>query len=128
MDLLLDTHVLIWTIDGDPQLKAPIVKEIESSSNRVFISIATLWEMSTKMAQGRLVLPYDNIDFVLEFMQTWNMEALDVNPAHIRAASLLPFHHGDPFDRMLVAQSKVENFRLVSGDKKVHLYDADMVW
>ena len=128
MNLLLDTHVLIWTIDGDPQLKIPIIKEIESSDNRIFISIATLWEMSTKMAQGRLVLPYDNIDFVLEFMQTWHMEALDVNLAHIRAASLLPFHHGDPFDRMLVAQAKVEGFRLVSGDKKVHQYDTDILW
>jgi PIN domain nuclease of toxin-antitoxin system len=128
MNLLLDTHVLIWTIDGDPQLKSPIVKEIESDANRLFISIATLWEMSTKMAQGRLVLPYDNIDFVLEFMRTWHMEALHINLAHIHAAALLPFHHGDPFDRMLVAQAKVENFRLVSGDEKIHLYDADILW
>src|SRR5580658_8664027 len=128
MDLLLDTHALIWTIEGDSQLKPSILSEIESNENRVYISLATLWEMSTKMAQGRLVLPYGNIDFVIEFMRTWQMEMLGVNLAHIRAAALLPFHHGDPFDRMLVAQAKVENFRLVSGDEKVHLYDANILW
>jgi PIN domain nuclease of toxin-antitoxin system len=127
MDILLDTHALIWLIEGDSRLKPHIVREIESSASRVFISIATLWELGIKTAQGK-ILPHENIDFVVEFMRTWHMETLEISLAHVRAAALLPFHHGDPFDRMLVAQAKAENFRLVSGDGKIHLYDANVLW
>jgi PIN domain nuclease of toxin-antitoxin system len=128
MDLLLDTHALLWNMDGDRRVTDSARDAIANGRNHIFVSMASLWEMSTKSAKGRLILPGGNIDYVLDYMRTWHMEVLSVTVEHVRAAGGLPFHHGDPFDRMLVAQAKVENYHLVSGDEKVHLYDADILW
>jgi PIN domain nuclease of toxin-antitoxin system len=90
MHLLLDTHVLLWNMEGDPQLATAARDVIADGRNRIFVSMATLWEMSIKSAQGRLVLPGGNLDYVLEYMRTWHMEVLSVTVEHVRAASGLP--------------------------------------
>jgi PIN domain nuclease of toxin-antitoxin system len=128
MDILLDTHALLWNMAGDSQLTSVARNAIADGNNRVFVSVANLWEMSTKAAQGRLVLPGGNLDYLLEYIRTWHMEVLPVTLEHIRAASALPFHHGDPFDRMLVAQANVERMMLVSKDKEIRLYEVDILW
>jgi PIN domain nuclease of toxin-antitoxin system len=128
MDLLLDTHALLWEIQGDARLKPRVRDALKDGENRLFVSLATLWEISTNLANGRLKLPGQDIDYVFRFMERWRIELLPVRVDHIRAASKLPFHHGDPFDRMLVAQANVEGFRLVSNDAKVREYEVDIFW
>lgn len=127
MDLLLDSHVLVWSIAADPRLPAHISRAIEDSANSLTVSTASLWELSIKLAQGRLRLP-SGLDSVLIFLDRWNINLLPVGLAHVRYAASLPFHHGDPFDRMLIAQSITENLRLVSGDEKMRRYAVDLFW
>jgi PIN domain nuclease of toxin-antitoxin system len=127
MDLLLDSHVLVWSIAADPRLPPHVSHAIEDSANSLFVSTASLWELSIKLAQGRLRLPA-GLDSILVFVERWNIQLLPVSLPHIRYAAILPFHHGDPFDRMLIAQSITENLRLVSGDEKMRLYPVDILW
>jgi PIN domain nuclease of toxin-antitoxin system len=128
MDLLLDTHALLWNIEDDPRLSARVGVALEDRTNRLVLSIASLWEISTNLANGRLRLPGHNLDTILSFMERWDIELLPVRIEHVRAAAELPFHHGDPFDRMLIAQAKVEGLRIVSRDEKVRLYEVDIFW
>jgi PIN domain nuclease of toxin-antitoxin system len=128
MNLLLDTHALLWNIADDPRLKSRVRIALEDSETRLVASIASLWEISTNLANGRLRLPGQQLDYVLGFMERWRIEMLPVRVEHIRAAAKLPFHHGDPFDRMLVSQANVEGFRLVSNDSKVRLYAVEIFW
>ncbi|HEY5381021.1 MAG TPA: type II toxin-antitoxin system VapC family toxin [Acidobacteriaceae bacterium] len=102
MALLLDSHVLVWSIAADPRLPSHISSAIEDGRNTLFVSTASLWELSIKIAQERLRLPA-GLDSILEFMQRWNVHLLPVALDHVRASAVLPFHHGDPFDRMLIA-------------------------
>jgi PIN domain nuclease of toxin-antitoxin system len=128
MNLLLDTHVLLWEILGDPRLKPHVRDALKDGDNRLHLSIASLWEISTNLANRRLKLPDRNIDYIVGFMERWRIELLPVRVEHIRAAAQLPFHHGDPFDRMLVAQANIEGLRLVSSDEKVKMYRVDIFW
>jgi PIN domain nuclease of toxin-antitoxin system len=128
MHLLLDTHALLWEIQGDTRLRLRVREAIKDGDNRVIVSMASLWEISTNLANGRLKLAGEDIDYVLGFMERWHVELLPVRVEHVRGAAKLPFHHGDPFDRMLIAQANVEGFLLVSNDAKVRLYDVDIFW
>jgi PIN domain nuclease of toxin-antitoxin system len=128
MELLLDTHALLWNIEDDPRLSARVGVALEDRTNRLVLSIASLWEISTNLANGRLRLPGHNLETILSFMERWDIELLPVRIEHVRAAAKLPFHHGDPFDRMLIAQANVEGFRFVSKDEKVRLYEVDIFW
>jgi PIN domain nuclease of toxin-antitoxin system len=128
MNLLLDSHALLWSITGDLRVPAPVRAAIANPENRVFVSLASLWEIGIKLAQGRLHLPGNDIEYVLSFMERWRIEPLPVTLEHIRIAAALPFHHGDPFDRMLIAQANLEGLQLVSNDTKMRLYPVDLFW
>jgi PIN domain nuclease of toxin-antitoxin system len=128
MKLLLDTHALLWEIAGDTRLRPHVRDAFRHAENSLFLSMASLWEISTKLANGRLRLPTQDIDYILSWMERWQVELLPVCVEHVRVASKLPFHHGDPFDRMLIAQANVEGFRFVSSDSKVRLYQVDIFW
>ncbi len=128
MRLLLDSHTLLWNINDDSRLSSTVRFELERPKNRLVVSLASLWELGIKHAQGRLILSGTGLDFILEFMERWRIELLPVTLQHVRAAGVLPFHHGDPFDRMLIAQAKTESLRFVSNDAKIRLYDVDVFW
>jgi PIN domain nuclease of toxin-antitoxin system len=128
VNLLLDTHVLLWIVLDDPRLKPELRTVLASGSNRISVSLASLWEIGIKLAQGRLQLPGNDLSLVLEFMREWRMQLLPVTLVHVRAAATLPFHHGDPFDRMLIAQANTDMLRLVSKDSKMRLYSVDIFW
>ena len=117
--LLLDTHTLLWAIQDDPRLDAEARRAIADRSNEVYVSSATVWEISIKRAQGRLEAP-DNLATLI--FQTEFTE-LPINHIHGELAGELPMHHRDPFDRMLVAQAKVEDLVLVTRDPHIMSYD-----
>jgi len=128
MNLLLDTHALLWNIQDDVRLSPRVSLALEDRDNRLVVSIASLWEISTNLANGRLRMPGHSLQSILDFMDRWEIELLPVSIEHVREAAKLPFHHGDPFDRMLIAQANVESLRLVSKDAKVRLYAVDIFW
>ncbi len=121
MRLLLDTHILIWFLEGNVLLANSRQQIITRAQNDVFVSIASLWEMAIKISLGKLALaqPLTN---VVNQLAAENIEILPIQPAHILQVSTLPFYHRDPFDRIIISQSKVENLPLMSDDPEVANY------
>jgi PIN domain nuclease of toxin-antitoxin system len=115
MQLLIDTHVLIWFLEGNKSLSKPHRQIISDSQNDVLVSIASLWEIAVKISLGKLTLAKPLAD-VIKQIAVENIEVLPILPAHALHVSTLPFHHRDPFDRIIVAQSQVENLPIVTND------------
>ncbi len=123
MNLLLDTHVLLWWLDDGPTLSERAREVIGDGANAAFVSVAALWEIRIKEALGKLALP-DDFEQVLErepFL------VLDVKAPHVHALKDLPMLHRDPFDRLLVAQAQTERLTLVTRDPVIHRYDVRCV-
>lgn len=123
MNLLLDTHVLIWALENNSTLSAPARNAIIEGKNLIFISSATVWEMSIKQAQGKLEIP-DNLQ---EEISLHRFTQLGINFQHAQLAGRLPNIHKDPFDRILIAQAKIEKLTLVTRDKLVAQYDVAII-
>lgn len=120
MNLLIDTHVLLWWLGDHSGLSGKARSVIADGSNIVFISTVVIWEISIKLSLGKLAIPDD----FWEILDRQNFDHLDITSAHARETSLLEAWHRDPFDRMLVAQAKVESLTLVTRDvilKKYHI-------
>jgi PIN domain nuclease of toxin-antitoxin system len=118
MNLLLDTHVLLWWLDDPGQLSEAAVAAIRDGANVVCVSAATAWEIVIKKALGKLDAP-DNLD---EVLHECRFTPLPISVAHALAVRSLPLHHRDPFDRMLVAQAHSEGMTVVTRDPKVLQY------
>ena len=123
MNLLLDTHVLIWALENNSTLSASARNAIIEGKNLVFISSATVWEMSIKQAQGKLEIP-DNLQ---EEINLHRFTQLSINFQHAQLAGKLPNIHKDPFDRMLIAQANIEKLTLVTRDKLIAQYDVAII-
>ena len=120
MRLLLDTHVLIWAVSRPERLGARIRTALVAPGTTAFVSAVSAWEIAIKRALGRLGFPLEDFDRVLDEA---GLEHLPVLAAHGIEAGSLPRHHGDPFDRMLIAQARVEDLVLVSEDVAYAAYD-----
>lgn len=123
MNLLLDTHVLLWWLNGHPSLSKKSQTAIADGKNLVFVSAVVVWEIRIKEALGKLEIPR-NFKRVLESQP---FEMLDITVEHAHAVRDLPVHHRDPFDRMLVAQAKIEGFTLVTHDVHLKKYKVSLL-
>ncbi len=119
MSLLLDTHALLWWLSDAPTLSNEARDSIGDPSRVVFVSAATAWEISIKKAQGKLDAPND----LATEISSSGFQELPITVVQAIAAVQLPNHHSDPFDRMLVAQARIENLTLVTRDSKMEKYD-----
>ena len=126
MNLLLDTHVALWAITDSPRLSSETRKLITAERTTVYVSVASLWEISIKHSLGRGDMPITAQD-ALGYFQTSGYRILSITPEHAIAISDLPSHHHDPFDRMIVAQSLVEPLRLMTHDALVQLYSPTII-
>ena len=118
MRLLLDTHVLLWWLADDPRLGEDARAGISSPDSAVYVSAATVWEISIKQALGKLDAPSD----LVRQIDLSRFEPLSMTVSHAYTASALPRHHDDPFDRMLVAQAMAEGLTLLTRDSRMGLY------
>ena len=116
---LLDTHTLLWWLNDSPQLGPRCRQMISNDRNQVFVSAATTWEISIKMAIGKLRAPED-MDSVVE---DEGFSKLPISLYHGQLAGSLPAHHRDPFDRMLIAQAQAEGLILITTDENISLYN-----
>lgn len=121
MKLLLDTHVFIWLVSNLERVPLPIQAALESEENIVYPSVVNSWEMQIKMQLGKLDLPVPRKQLFDQSVKN-DFRLLTIKASHIDALDQLTLEHRDPFDRMLMAQAKAENMRLVSADSKVHKY------
>lgn len=127
MNLLIDTHTYIWFSANSPQLSQIARNLIESEDNKTFLSIASLWEMSIKVSLGKLSINL-NFEDILDDLANSGIEVLPISFDHVLKSSSLLFHHRDPFDRMIAAQSLCEGMKLLSTDTIFDLYTNSRVW
>ena len=124
---LIDTHTFICLIDDDPKLSSTCKGLIEDSDNEIFISIASLWEMAIKISIGKLKVA-GVLQQMIDELYLRNIQILSINPSHVLKVETLPFHHKDPFDRIIVAQCLVENITAISVDEILDEYHVNRVF
>ncbi|MEX0966542.1 MAG: type II toxin-antitoxin system VapC family toxin [Bacteroidia bacterium] len=127
MNLLLDTHTVIWFFENDRQLSSTARELLEEPSNEAFISIASFWEMAIKVNLRKLTLQKPLEETIKHILQK-DFQLLPIKVEHTILVSRLPLHHRDPFDRILVAQSLSENLKFISKDSIFPEYGAERVW
>lgn len=128
MRLLLDTHVLLWWIDGDPRISARSHALISDADNIVSVSVASVWEIAIKAGLGQLEVPPDLRGYLRRQLVRNEFELLPVLFEHAAAVRDLPLHHRDPFDRLLIAQSQIERLALISRDARMKAYEIEVLW
>jgi PIN domain nuclease of toxin-antitoxin system len=128
MRFLLDTNVMLWSSTEDRRLSLQAVELINSNESEVFISPVSTWEIVIKYALGRLPLPEVPATFVPKVIQDLKLQSLDVTHRHAIEVGRLPKHHHDPFDRMLVAQARVEGMTLLTSDRNLRKYDVEQFY
>ena len=127
MQLLLDTHAVIWFINANSRLPQHIRELLDDDSNDVYVSIISPWEISIKSRQGKLDL-YRSLDEFVRLLQDNGFRFLPVQLNHVYCLDTLEPHHKDPFDRMLIAQAITEDFTIVGCDEVFDLYGVRRLW
>jgi PIN domain nuclease of toxin-antitoxin system len=122
--LLLDTHTLVWALSGSRSLPASIRKMLADPRNAVFVSVVSLFEIATKRAASGGRLPELGADDALSLASRTGFALLSLEPEHAVAVETFAPFHGDPFDRLLLAQAQIEGFQLVTHDEAIAAYDA----
>ena len=123
--LLLDTNVVLWLLLGDrTRVSEKAVTALEDEENEVALSAASVWEIAIKRSLGRLTIA----DHWAATLRRLGFDPMPVTAVHAEAVERLPWHHRDPFDRLLVAQASVERCTLVSADRGLAAYGIDLLW
>ncbi len=124
MTFLFDTSVwLWWTYGSSERISADLRREIQSLDTQVFVSIASLWELGIKSGLNKISFPANPGSYVQRQLKRQHFELLNIDVAHIDAVAVLPQKHRDPFDRMIIAQAKVEALTVVTADRAFARYD-----
>ena len=127
MKFLLDTHIFLWFVFGDLRLKNKYRQIIKDRDNEIFISTASLWEIAIKNGKGNLSLKAPFLDFINANVIQEGITILPIDLHHLDHFQRIPFHHNDPFDRLIIAQSISENIPIITSDPKFKLYDVNLV-
>ena len=127
MDLLLDTHTLIWFLNGDKRLPNKVRLEIENPDNSKIVSIVSVWEIAVKISLDKIRFPKGFRHF-LDLIEDSGFEILPISFEHAVAVSVLEFLHRDPFDRLLIAQCITDNLILATQDNSIKQYPVKTIW
>ncbi len=124
---LLDTHAIIWLLEDESQLPAATLQLLKSKANPLLVSIVSFWEMAIKVSTGKLdsAQPIEAMEAELRGQ---GVDILPVSMLHLLPLQTLPFHHRDPFDRLLITQAMTENLTLLSRDPKFAPYPVTVLW
>jgi PIN domain nuclease of toxin-antitoxin system len=125
---LLDTHVLLWWLFGDPMLSATAHSIIQAPNNMILVSSASGWEIATKHRLGRLPHAVEVAHNLPSLLRKSRMDVLSISMEHALAAGVLPGPHRDPFDRMLIAQAQIERLPIITSDREFKNYPIEVVW
>ncbi|WP_017314895.1 type II toxin-antitoxin system VapC family toxin [Mastigocladopsis repens] len=128
MRLLLDTHTFIWFFTGNTKISNQARALIENQDNEKLLSTASVWEMAIKQSTGKLSfhLPFEV--FIKQQLSLNDFNLLDIKIDHLAVVATLPFHHRDPFDRLLIAQSIVDKIPILSIDSAFDAYPVERLW
>ncbi len=128
MRLLLDTHALIWMVSLDDKLSEKAKTLILDTDNELFLSVASIWEISIKASLGKLILQQPIEQIINQQVQINGVQLISIEAAHALAVSTLPWHHRDPFDRLIIAQSQLENLTILGCDTAMDVYEIERIW
>lgn len=126
--LLLDTHTFLWWVDDAPKLTAAARRAIGDPNNECYLSMASCWEMAIKSSLGKLQLARPVERFVSEQLAANAFTLLNIELRHTAKVEKLPFHHRDPFDRLLIVQAATEKLTIVSADRAFSDYGVKVLW
>jgi PIN domain nuclease of toxin-antitoxin system len=126
--LLLDTHALLWWVQGTPALGRRATAVVSDPANDVLFSIASCWELAIKLSLGRLRLTQRLDRFISEQLRVNGFSLLQIELRHVVRVADLRFHHRDPFDRLLIAQALEDDLAVVSADRVFRKYGVRLVW
>lgn len=121
---LLDTHTLLWGLDDDERLPGVVRNILSHEAERVYVSAVSIWEIAIKTKLGKLTMQAD----LLALLNDYSFNELPVTSEHCWAIRNLPDIHKDPFDRLLIAQTKTESLTLITKDATLHQYKIDTLW
>ena len=128
MRFLVDTHVFLWFINGDARLPQTMRTVIEDEENEVLLSIASVWEMAIKTSIGKLGLAKPFATLIPEQIIENEIELISISMDDLKVVALLPLHHRDPFDRLLIAQAMVQEIAIASDDASFAQYGIQLFW
>lgn len=128
MRLLLDTHTFLWWVEDAPELSKKARRALANPNNECFLSLVSCWEMAIKLSLGKLKLAGVIERFVPDQLAANGFRQLEMDFRHVARVAAMPFHHRDPFDRLLVAQAKEEKLVIVSADAVFQKYDVKRIW
>ena len=128
MNLLLDTHIFLWFVFAEAALNKSVRGLIEDEANIKFLSMASVWEMAIKHGIGKLPLTLPFAEFMRRQIEDSSIVLLPISLEHLIQVSSLPMHHRDPFDRLIIAQSLMENMAVVSADAAFDGYGVTRLW
>jgi len=126
--LLLDTQVWLWMQASPQRFSSATRQMVDDQENVLLLSPVSAWEISTKYALGRLTLPIPPSEYVPSRMNSSGVDALPLQHSHALQVAVLPWHHRDPFDRLLIAQAQVEDLPILSTDRQFAAYDVQVHW
>ena len=128
MRLLLDTHAFLWSVENSPRLSASVRAAIADAGNEKLLSIASLWEIAIKVSIGKLALakPFD--EMVDGLVANRLITVLPILPAHLKVVATLAHHHGDPFDRVIIAQAQYGAITVLGNDPAFDAYGVTRLW
>ena len=127
MRYLLDTHILLWFLQDDPQLPEKVGNEITNVENSCYVSIASLWEIAIKINLGKLTIKFPFVKFA-SYLADNDIEVLQIGFDHLIQVATLELHHRDPFDRIIIAQGLVENLTIITKDEHFPSYTDRILW
>ena len=125
---LLDTHTFLWFINDDKSLSIAAKSLIEDPDSAIYLSVASLWEIAIKVSLGKLTVPAPFAEFMEEQLHENSLTLLEIRTGHTGIVATLSFHHRDPFDRLIIAQSLAENFPIIGKDDIFDAYGVHRHW
>ncbi len=127
MSILIDTHVFLWAANSEGRLSRSARELLDDPEIPIFFSVASAWEIAIKWSKGRLDLPAKPVEMIKNTIESAGLSQLPITMRDACAVNDLPFHHKDPFDRLLVAQARTNGLRLMTADPILERYDVDVI-
>ena len=128
MRVLVDTQTFLWALENDPRLSKKAKQILTSDSNELVFSLVSLWEIAIKIQIGKLKTIGSSVVYVRDEVEEYGMEILPIHYSHILALERLPLHHGEPFDRLILAQATAESLPILSNDSEFPAYPVKLIW
>ncbi|MGB0430851.1 MAG: type II toxin-antitoxin system VapC family toxin [Bacteroidia bacterium] len=127
MNLIVDTHVLLWAISNTSKLSNKAKRILENNENQIFVSTASLWEISIKKSIGKLEFDFSTEE-LYSILEKTQINVITIQKAHLIELTQLEFRHKDPFDRLIISQAIAEKFKLISKDQAFKNYPVQLIW